>query len=307
MIPVNDDILFRAPDGIRTLRYTVAESASGSGALSAKPISNEVRPWLDIDTDSDLALTSCAINNNRIFVTTGGTENEAFKAMVVMDTAPTYGISTGEIPPAYNGIWTGLKFQQILQGHWGGKDRLLMIHRGATDSELWVEEEDPDVMYQDNGTKDIEARICTRAFDFGRPNVAKMLSHVDVWIRDLRGTASMAGYFRPDGYQLWNKLHSVTLASEVATAGALPQHRYRVRLPVEAEATFDPVTGINLQVGTTFQICLEWEGWLAIEKVILYALEETEDTDLICEDEVPVALVEGPGGEILDDFSYSSV
>jgi hypothetical protein len=123
----------------------------------------------------------------------------------------------------------------------------------------------------------------------------------------MRGSVSLTGYYRPDGYKLWNKLHTVFLAADSATPGALPQHRYRVRLPVDAEAAYDPVTGINLQAGTTFQICLEWTGALAIEKVLLYAIPQTEDTDILCDPEIPVALVEGVGGEILDDFSYSSI
>jgi hypothetical protein len=307
IVPMNDDLLFRALDGLRSLRYTASQVSGGSGTLSATSISHEVQPWLDMDSLADLPFVSVAVADNRAFMTSGGRTGQGFNALVCLDAAPAHGISGALVPPAYAGIWTGAKFLQVLRGEVAGVITLLALVANGDAVELWYLDPDQEI-YRDNETKQTLCRLYTGAFAFGGVRSLKKFSHVDVWVRDLRGDATLTAYYRPEGYSLWNACNSVSLVADYETAGALPQRRYRVRLSPTSDDVYDPATNIHLGQGNSFQICLEWEGSLALEKVTVAALPVSEEPGVCCDEgDTAVALVEGTGGVSLDNFSYNMV
>ena len=301
ILNVNDDLLFRAEDGIRSIRYTSSEIAAGSGALSATPSSHEVRYWLDMDTLADLPFVSSSVADNRILFTSASRTNDWFRAVTSLDTAPVYGITIGQASPAYDGIWTGLRFLQTLSARYDGEMRHLFIVRSSTDAvELWYLDEDATY---DSSSQAPLCRVYTRSDSFESPNQFKRFSHIDLWVRELKGNADITVYFRPDGYELWTACNSLTIKSD---ASGQPQHRYRLRFGPQSEDLYDPITGANLLGGTSFQFCFQWEGNLAIEKAVYYATPESEEPpDSCCDGETTAtALVEGTGGVLLDDFTY---
>jgi hypothetical protein len=305
IVPFNDDLLFRAFDGLRSLRYTTSQVAAGSGALSSTPISHEVEPWLEMDQLTDLPFSSIAFVNNRMFLTTGGRTGPGFNAITSLDTAASYGVSSQPVPPAYDGIWTGGQFLQIMRAEVNGDRVLVALFDNEGTTELWYLDE---AAYLDNNVTPILCRVVTRTFDFGNLRSLKKFSHVDVWVRDLRGDAELTAYYRPEGYALWNGCNTASLTATYGSGAALPQRRYRIRLAPDSDTVYDPSTGIHVGQGNNFQLCLEWTGALALEKVVVNAVVTTEEPGVCCEEFAEaVALVEGPGGILLDDFTYHMV
>ena len=299
ILPVNDDLLFRSQDGIRSIRYTASEIAGAAGILSSTPISNEVSDILDLDVDADLPFVSAASADNRVYFTSAGRVGYAFKAVVSLDTAAAFGISSAVTPPAYNGIWTGLNFLQILQGKVSGKLTLLALAEKGGDLELWYLD---DSGYQDGDDNAPLCRVYDRAYNFDSPSRTKRFANIELWIRDLQGDATITAYYRPDGYALWNRCTSVTLRGAAAGQN---QHRFRLTLVPLTDDVYDPTSGRNVLLGSTFQFCLEWVGNLAIEKAVYNAIFETEEPGVCCEAETAVVpLIEGAGGILLDDFTY---
>jgi hypothetical protein len=312
VVSLNDDLLFRAFDGLRSLRYTASQVGGGSGVLSATPISHEVEPWLDMDDVDDLPHVSIAVAENRMLLTSAGRDTtelgwpNGFHGLVCLDTAPAYGISGALVPPAYTGIWTGANWLQVLRGEVrNGKPTLLALGANDSNIELWALDVSGD-LYRDNLDYKTLCRLYTRSFDFGNARTLKKFSHVDVWVQDLKGDAELTAYYRPEGYALWNTCEAVSLVAD--GENGQPQRRYRIRLTPTADDTYDPATGIHVGQGNNFQVCLEWEGSLALEKVVISVLPVTEEPGVCCpEAETAVALTPGAGGILLDDFTYSMV
>jgi hypothetical protein len=307
VLSVNDDLMFRGLDGIRSIRYTTSEIAGGSGALSSTPLSNEVRTVLALDDAADLPYVSSAFVENRVFFTSSGRTGDAFRSIISLDTAITHGITSPTARPIYDGIWTGLNFLQIVTAQFQDRPTLFAITQNGDDIELWRLDEQSGA-HLDNNTAQPLCRVYTRNYNFGQAQNLKEFSYVDIWVRELKGDANLTAYFRPEGYGLWNACSATTLLSDITSSGALPQRRYRVRLTPLTNHIVDPSTGLNVLHSLSFQFCIQWEGNLTLERVVFGAVNMGEEPYVCCDPETTqVALVEGPGGVVLDDYSYSMV
>jgi len=298
VLPVNNDIIFRSDDGIRTITYSSQKVRSG---LANDPVSDEVREVLALDDAEDRAATSMAYADGRAFMLSGGRDSDnCFRAIVSLDfsIASRLGQSAD---PAYDGIWTGLKFQQILSARYQGERTLLVIAKNGAKNELWRLSGSQDE-YQDGSASPTRCRLYTRQYNFTLMGQRKRFDHLDVWVKDLRGSVDLTAYWRPDGYRLWNKCRTVTIASDVS-AGGLPQNRYRVRVEPLAEV-FDEATDHDVQSGDLFQFCIQWTGSCTIEKVRMGAVE-SPDEPLYYDQETANALAESANSVTLDDFAYT--
>lgn len=305
VLAVNDDLLFRRPDGLASVRYTKSQMANSSGSLSVTPQSFEVSHRLNLDTFDDLPFVSAAFADNRVLLTTGGRlfGTRSFRGLVSLDTAALYSMKSAP-SPVYDDLWTGVPVAQVLSGRRNGVETFFIFSSDGESNELW--------MVDKTGTADsfgvtetpILCRLYTRQFSFKDASIKKF-DKAEVWIRDLVGDADITLYWRPDGYYLWKKTNVVSVSSD---ASGLPQSRHRLVLAPTSENPCDPATGRALRAGTSFQFCLEWRGSLKLEKALFFATPETGSESVIsCTPETPVALVEGEqAGEVLDDYSYSS-
>jgi hypothetical protein len=302
VIAVNDDLFFRGEDGIRSIRYTTSQVASGGGSLSVTPLSDEVRHRLELDDATARELSSMSFAQNYVLLTSGGYINDAFRGLISLDTAAAFSLTT-TATPAYNDIWTGLNFLQTLSAEQDMVETHFFVHRNQDTQELSLWKLGTD-NYRDNVETPTLCRLYTRAFDFGVAASTKKFSHLDLHVRELKGDARVTAYFRIGGYKLWNQCLTVDLKADYGDTGELAQTRYKIKLPPLDENIWDPVTGKQALAGNTIELCIEWEGSLTIEKAVAFALPEPEEPELLCEPEVAQALEEGEGGFLLDDFTY---
>jgi hypothetical protein len=130
---VNGDLLFRATDGLRSYRNATAQFGSwGNTAISA-----EMNRVLENDELYLLHNVSMAYTDRgRVLMTCLPEEKQpdtindkarlSYKALVSLDFNTLSG-SLGKSSAAYDGIWTGLDFVQLLSGEFGRRDKTYIL------------------------------------------------------------------------------------------------------------------------------------------------------------------------------------
>jgi hypothetical protein len=312
IISVNDDVLFRHHDGLRSVRYTASQVAGGSGNLSNVPLSAEVNSVLDLDSRLERYYASATYVNNRVFLTSAGASHGTdvvFKALIALDVANVSSISSQKASPAYDSIFTGHNFLSVLKARMDYVDyafAFVRIGDTGTRNELWYLDDLSDTSYEDQGPSPIESKLVTRTYDFGVPKNTKEYKYTEIWLADARGEIVVNTAWRSDGYRLWNAGVPYEFDSCLsALSGSLPQSRWRLRMPPAGIDTYDPVSGRDVRAGTSFQFCLEWSGSVMLEKVIFVATPVTEGVpDTGCDVATCVPLVEGSGGTTKDMYDY---
>jgi hypothetical protein len=283
---------------MRALRYTSSQEAGSAGSLSSVSRSQEVSPVLARDTDATRPYVSAAFVDNRLLFTASGVAGDEpyFQALVSLD-GNVIGSLRGQAPPAYDGIWTGLKFLQVLRARDGSQEQAYLMVRGQNNLELWRAD---DTALSDNGTPP-KCRVVTRVVTWGT-DALKAFRSMEITVRDLRGDATLTAYWRPDGYPLWNKCSTETMSAPVE---GLAQRRRQVLLvPLNAERICDPTTKLLVNRAQGFQFCIEWTGVLTIEPPAYFAdTVVDEKRGLSCTPATGVALVAGDAGLELDDYT----
>lgn len=314
LVNLNDDVIYRSQDGIRALRYTHAQAASGSGSLSNVPISTVVKPYTELDTGRHLRQLSAAACDNRLYSTCAhvakGVETH-FRGLLPYDVASAeYSGTQGR--GAFEGVWTGLDVAQVLTARRGGVgeptlyalttdmalfrlDNKALLDKVPAPAGYEVE------LYEQESP--IVSRLETRTFAFGDLGTTKQFRWMELWVKDVSRTTTVRAWYRPSGYTLWTPMgdpREIRLEK-----GSRPHTRRRLRIPVEeVDCACDPASGQPLWVGTGFQFAIEWEGNMVLERCQLKAHAVAEAPPPPC-DEPPRLIESGEcSGIDLDDFDY---
>lgn len=315
VVDVNNDIVYRSHGGIRTIKYTQAQTSSGNGTLANLPMSNEVETFLKDDTLHLPWISAAAWDNRVVSVCHGsaGTFERYFQGLVVWDTAANYynGVaSTG----VYDGLWTGLDVAQVLSAR----------ERGLGRETLYMLTKDMALFHVDpEATTDwcpapagygaeylqyspIVSRIESAVLPFGDLVVSKQLKWAELWVKDVPGNTSIKMWYRPSGYPLWTRMGDTRTIAVGPGDTVHPLLRRRLRFPVEVEdCACDPSTGHPLWLGTGFQLAIEWTGNLTLERATACAVALQEAPPQPCDEEEAVIAEAACSGELLDDYSYA--
>lgn len=140
---VNGDLFFRADDGIRTYRNATASfNAYGNTVMSA-----EMDTFLKDEPLHLLYNVSLAyFDKGRVLMTAqprsyqptslNDTSRLVYKALVSLD-FNTLNTSMGKSSAAYDGIWTGLDFLQVVSGDFGRRDRGFVLAESCGKVGCW--------------------------------------------------------------------------------------------------------------------------------------------------------------------------
>jgi len=296
-LAVNDDLMYRGVDGLRTVRYTATSVGSSSGALSNLPMSLRVSTWFDSEVRSYLKYVSTAFWNNYALVTVAGTDTRYFQGIVALDTAATHALA-GNSNPAFPGVWTGYSFAQVVNAERLGRNEVFVFVEGPR--LLRLDEDATQDVDSAGESVNIESRLVTRSYNFGDAGMVKKLQHLDLWLSGIYVDSTISVYFRPTGYPKWCLMGS----REVEAAAGYPGYRRRLRFSIEDATQFcNTMTKELLPVGTEFQFAIEIEGSATLERGLAHATREVEAPPDPCD----VALSTGTlTGSDLDDWSYSA-
>ena len=296
--PLNDDLVYRSLDGLRTIRYTAASSAGGSGALSNVAMSLPVDKLMDGD-DGALPYASLAVMDNRLFGTVGAAPAlDSFDGLVSWDVGAGAYSGVESSAGAYDGLWVGPRgIHRILSWRDGDRQELLVV---AGSNYLYRLGRD---IVKDAWETPVEARIETKSYNFDDLVTPKTLHYCELWLSDVSVDTEVKIWYRPHGYPLWKELGTKTIP---VPAGSLPHARAKIRFSVDfSENNCDPVSGRPLYVATAFQFAIQWTGRATIDVFRAMAEPALEQPPDPCEDGEGAVLAAGAAsGETLDDYSY---
>lgn len=301
---VNNDLVYRATDGIRTVRYSSALAQSEGSTLSNTSISREVDEFLDGDDFDSQEYASAAFADNRYAVTTKkSSENGDWNGIVILDSSPV-SMMTSSSTPIYDGIWTGLRFMQVMSARYQDKEQLMFIAstNGGRVGLYVLQDEDLD---EENSIVP-QSRVYTKYFHFGSAFVMKSLLHTDIWLEDIHGDLTVSVYYRGDGVKFWKKSGDASLTSDrnVEVAGGRVR-KFRI-YPSETECSPDSLPG-DAHSFFSCQFCIEIKGICKMSKVQFTATPLTQDVYVDgCDGVVDVTPVASStsGFLTLDDYGY---
>lgn len=269
VVNVNEDLFYRS-DGIRSLAYSVRNV----GQWGNTPISNEVREILAFDSEAFLQYGSGVNFDNRMLMTVSPAVSQGHgvyhRGLVVLDFDLITGIQ-GQLPPAWEGIWTGVNILKIFTVRHLRKERcFLYVLSSESEIELW--ELTKSDLFDNDGTDNqrIQWSIDTRSMDFGSKFDSINLFAGDMFIDNVSGQVDIELQYRPDSYPCWIDWDSWSecaktelCAEDLVACQQLPNFRpqYRpYRQFVQPADSFDPILKTLNRVGYEFQFRLNVTG-----------------------------------------------
>jgi hypothetical protein len=295
-INVNGDIWYRARDGVRSL--ALAQSQYGQWVNT--PTSKEMARVMEQDSKQPALLerSSAVLFDNRLLMTALPQNVRGYgtvhMGLVVLDFDPLSTMSTRQ-PPAWDGLWSGGRFLQIVKGVFKGQERCHVFVLNDNDAvELWEITRDE---HWDNGDENIAGFYETRAFEFaqgaggGRFN-RKQLRTLELWRDRMLGTVLTDVKYKPDQHPFWVDWHdwedcitarSCSIPQDICPTVRMyqPQYRPRVRLP-EPSSGCDPILNRPYNEASTFQIRIEFEGYCRFKQMRLSAMTVEENPNGGC-------------------------
>ena len=291
---VNGDAFMRAPDGIRSLAMTRSEFQNAWGKT---PLSREMNRTLSFDTPWLLEFAESALFDNRLFMLCNQSPipNGCFHRGLIALDFDLISSMDQKSPPAYDGLWTGLKFTSIVAGEFTTGERCFITHRNSDgENELW---ELLKTGTHDNGQTRIIATLETGTMlRAGSQELSlKRLDGGDVGFQDAVGQVDVEVKFRPDASNCWTPWTSFNICAtapdcnNVCAGGKLqPQYRTKKRFPQPPD-TCDTQDNKPARLGYEFQTQLTITGKATISSLRLHAIEQEEPLGGCAVDEVTPA------------------
>lgn len=258
--PVNNDILYRSRDGIRSMGYSISASQGAAVSMVNDGIGAGVSQFYRDDTESHQERASACYADLRYVVTAGGFSSGGrvrFKYLIVFDgyLAAMTGASSA---PFFEGAWTGYSFAQVLRARRGGVDRLFAVIEApdGTNRLLALKEDEDDV--EDYGGISPLCRCRLRAMRW--PNLpvhsCRIFSSATIYLGKLLGRFLLTLYFKPYGFPWWISAGTASFCA----IGAYPQRRRPVVFAPPSVVAGDVGAELRLDHGEAIDFMLEWSG-----------------------------------------------
>lgn len=291
--PVNGDLWYRAPDGIRT--FMIARRDHGTWVNT--PLSHEMERILVRDDPYLLQFTSAVVFDNRLLTTCSPFRatydatpyGVAFRGLTILDFMPVSSMFERS-QPTWDGIWNGLSILQILVVNCYGKDRCFMfVLNSCQQIELW---ELSSANRFDNTSDRILWSLETRNMGFkDQSELLKNLERTEHWLTNIVGEVDYDIRYRPDEYPFWQSLDSGTWCagtgmcdSPGCTPPSAPFPQYRPRR-ISAGPNWDDCEAANdkkFRNGFEFSFRLALTGAARLRRFRAVATEVPEDVAAQC-------------------------
>jgi hypothetical protein len=208
-IAVNDDVLFRAPDGIRSMTIASLDFHKWNNA----PCSQEVEPAINGDTPSLLNFCSAVQFDGRVIFGTlpiSGTNGAYFQNAVVIN-LDGVGNLQEKSPAVWEGEWTGLNTLQWMSGIFGNEVRCFSFMSDGTTiglSELHRTADGQDIAGTISTTPQFESSALFNQKENSGDRILLRLEDGEVYVKDIIGLVNFKVEFRPDYDTQWHPWYS---------------------------------------------------------------------------------------------------
>lgn len=207
-ILVNGDVWYRSNDGWRS--FVLARRDFNTWANT--PVSSEMDRVLAFDDETLLEFSTSAYFNGRMLMSVSPARSNFgtyHRGLIALDLNRVSGLRE-KLPPAYDGLYTGLNSLQILSGNFNGKDRCFvfsvnfegklelfeLVDRGEFDE---IGTEKPRVQWSFE-TGLLLSNTNQRG---GGPLDVKRLENGELWLDEVWGRVDIKTWFRPIGTVCW--------------------------------------------------------------------------------------------------------
>lgn len=294
MVLFNGDVFYRAPDGVRTLMYARRDFSE----WGQTPVSRAAHRAFKFDTFPLLAQASGVNFDNRALFTVQPQQDNAHgvyhRGLASLDFHRVSGLGA-KLPPAWEGVWTGINILRILTIDIGA-DRRCFAFTLSNAGQIQLFELTRDRWFDFDGNDDVPIQwiLETRGMAFGIPNTSKRLTGAIQWFDRIRGEVSVVAKYRADEsecWQCWAKwttcvkyrvCDTTTSCIEYPYSAVLPTTVYRSQTRPNMGLT-QPLdipeiqTGGFTRDGFEFQIRFEISGQLRFKRLNLFAYEIETD------------------------------
>jgi len=302
---MNGDVAFRSPDGIRTIQI----SRRDWDTWGQTPISRQVVRALRYDTRQLLQFASAVNFDNRLLMTVQPQQAPVtrypdgqratgvyHRGLVALDYHLVSGMGI-KAPPAWEGVWTGLKILQILTLGSGATQRCFIFALN-NDQRICLWEITRENIFDFDGGDDVPIQwiMETKSMTAGNPNNQKRVEGLEMWYDEVAGEISSRVKYKPDLEQVWydfggwNDCAKYRNCDQTIPCGYtttldvryyVGQVRSRRGLPTPPDVP-DQQRGGFTRAGYEFQLRFENSGWYRMKRPILTmsTMQENQTPDL---------------------------
>jgi hypothetical protein len=279
---VNGDLFFRSPDGIRSLFIAIRNFSQWGNV----PISSNVGRITDRE-DRGLGRYSSGIEfQNRIWQTclpTVGSRGAVHNGILALDFDLISSLSE-RFPPAWEGMYSGLKVLQLLEADYGGIQRAFAVCLNE-DDEIEVWEFTTSDSFE-NVVGRIQWAVETPSYVWRNPYQAKELIGGTLFVDKEFGEIDYEVYYRPDQYPCWIFWHAwkgcaIKNSCEdpnIATSYIMQDYREQYHPYTLPRPPLKPndITYTQFRRGYQFQMLIRVTGWARIRSMLWYAEPKVE-------------------------------
>jgi len=280
-VGINGDIWGRSLDGIRS--YIFSQRAYNQWANT--PMSDEVQPTLNYDTQNLVPFASAVLFDNRLLMTISpvpSVHGVWHRGLVSLDFNILSSLPRPLSNPAWEGTWTGLRILQIVSAMVDFKERCFIYALNDNDNiELW-ELTTGDRFDNENArikwTLDFPSYNCGDSFRF------KCLQLAELFIDQVAGTVKIVSKYKPDQYPCFLPWDTTEVCAKYQDCGPdtcsgpvtyREQFRSKIRFHQPAD-DFDTQNRRRHRTAYEFQPRLEMEGYCQIKQLRILAKPEDE-------------------------------
>jgi len=281
---VNGDVIYRSPDGIRSLQY----SRRDFGSWGQTPISRQVERALRHDTEQYLYASSAVNFDNRLLMTIQPQmDNEHgvwHRGLAVLDYHLVSGMGT-KIPPSWEGVWTGLRIFRILTLKVENVIRCFILALNDTGKlQLWEVTKNALFDRDDEDNIPIQWIVETRGMTADTPTRWKRLMGAIQWLDEIKGEVAVQAYYRADESACWHNWDRWSACVEYrncSTNAICPTYPYAASQEIQPlQAQYRPFIGLTqppdvpesqhgglTRDGFEFQLRLECSGRFRLKRL----------------------------------------
>ena len=287
VVPVNEDLFYPGPPNgdIRSVRMSIRNDK----AWATVPLSRNENRVLQFNDRSLMRFASGIEFDNRLWQTVLPENTPAgvgFAGIIPLDFDVISTLEEHE-PPAWEGVYEGLKILQVVEGDFGGRQRGFAIVWSEVDEQIQIWELTLDDRFQ-NGENRVTWEIEFPAYTWGNPFQLKELETAELWIDKMLGTVEFEAYFRPDQHPCWFWWHAwkdcaAKDCREEPNATCIypgqpfcEQFRATKTLPTPPQYCQTGGQHRPSHWGYQFQVRLRIKGWCRVRGLLAYAFPKVK-------------------------------
>lgn len=285
VVPVNGDLFYQAMDGIRSLTVAIRYFQQWGNIPISKPEQRVLR-----FNDRALMRFASGINfDNRLWQTVvpfQTAKGVAHQGVIPLD-FDLLGSMADRLPPAWEGMYEGLHFLQLLEADFGGLQRgfSFVVSQVTGNIDIWemTTQDRFDSQVNGDGSR-VSWYLETPAYTWNDPFLLKKLDGLELWFDKMLGTVQFMVEYKVDQSPCWLPWHAWKQCvakdcredPEAVTCPSYPVQPYcegfkaTVSLPAPPNQC-EPNNARPTTEGYQFQVRLSIKGWCRLRGLRIYA------------------------------------